>query len=211
MRTLSALFCLSLTAFLGCSSTGSDANRSTSGTESRTESAKAANATNAKPRKIGVEGDAVPESVRAIEAMIDQNGVILADEAEISVSKNYQLEVSLTGDEVSKDTDDSGALEQTATGKPMAWIRNLQIRADQKITVRIADVGTRPYIKILAKGNCSHLATVADGTPDVHHASGILIENADLRYIQETPTERVASVKPTEKTLRPRDRGRPGR
>ena len=82
-----------------------------------------------------------PLEVRDIEDLIDQNAVIIANEAEIYVSKNYEYDVSLTGDFVSGDLDDSGLTERLAKGKPVAFIRNLKIQCDQRLRVRIADFG----------------------------------------------------------------------
>ena len=127
-----------------------------------------------------------PAQVRAIEGLIDDTSVILADEAEIYVSKNYQFDVSLTGNVVSSDLDKSGTNERIAKGGAIAFVRNLQIKCDRQIRVRIADFGTEPFIHVAARGRCSHIIMQSDGgRSEVKRADAILVKNDALRYVED--------------------------
>ena len=109
------------------------------------------------PSKIALTAEDTPEAVKRIEKWIDSASVIMADEIDIVVSKNYQFELSVVGGQVSSDLNRGGIHERVATGGATAFFRNLRLKADNKMRVRIADVGTRPFLKITAKGNCSHI------------------------------------------------------
>lgn len=202
------LFSLLLLAFaVACSSTSNGESRTSSNSNTASadvdqgnasvepdgKTAKMNSKSGGKPRPMAI-ADEVPAAVKSIETVIDQKSVVLADEAEIHVSKNYQFDVSLTGDEVSDDKDTGAGVERVATGGAIAFVRNMQIRCDKKIRVKIADVGTRPFIQVVCRGRCSHLISGGDGAkPAVQHAETIIVDNDHLRYMEAK--EKTASAK----------------
>ncbi len=127
-----------------------------------------------------------PAAVRAIEHRIDSPSVILAGEAFIEVSKNYEMEVSVSGDDVSnRDLDPTGGVLTLGKGRCTIFIRNLKIICDQGFRVQIADFGTKPYINVSARGHCSHIIPAESGNEhDVKRAQGILIRNENIRYLE---------------------------
>lgn len=147
------------------------------------------------PSKFKPDDSEVPAQVRAQETVIDKDSVILANEAVVYVSKNYEFDVSLTGDDVSKDLDDSGARDSVAQGSARAFVRNLKIECDQRIRMKIADFGTEPFIKISARGHCSHIILgEGEGDHEIKRAAGIEIRNSDIRYLGNVGAVPVATV-----------------
>jgi hypothetical protein len=139
------------------------------------------------PSKFVPDADEIPAEVREIEVQIDRESVILAHEAIIHVSKNYEFDISLTGDEVTHDLDATGSKDSIAQGKATAFIRNLKLTCDKSIRVKIADFGTKPFIKISARGHCSHII-LGDSKDDheVKRANKIQIRNERVRYVGAT-------------------------
>lgn len=135
------------------------------------------------PSKIALTQEDTPASVRRIEAWIDRSSVIIADQIDIVVSKNYQFEVSVVGDSVSSDLNQGGIHERVATGGATAFFRNLRLKADRQMRVRVADVGTQPFLRITARGNCSHILV---GETEEEHAvkrsESLQINNEEIRY-----------------------------
>ena len=127
-----------------------------------------------------------PQEIRNIEVQIDQTSIILAREAFVYVSKNYEMDVSLSGEDVSKDLDTSGARENVARGSSIAFIRNLKLQCDHQIKVKIADFGTKPFIKISALGPCSHII-LGDESNDnqIKRSQRIVVNNADVSYFND--------------------------
>ncbi len=146
------------------------------------------------PSKLKPEPEEVPAAVRRLEVQIDRPGVILAEEAVIHVSKNYEFDISLSGDDVSRDLNSSGVHESLALGAATAFVRNLKIQCDRSIRVKIADFGTKPFIKISARGHCSHIILDnATGRHEVKRARAIKINNADVHYGAAYREETVSS------------------
>ncbi len=138
----------------------------------------------------------IPQEIKKIETFVESPSVILADEGEIYVSKNYQLEVSLTGDTVTPDIDPGGINERIATGNAQAVFRNLKIKCDRKLRLRIGDFGTQPFIRMAFKGHCSHIILGSGGGKhDVRRTDGILVQNAALRYV-DNPTLSMPDIEP---------------
>ena len=134
------------------------------------------------PSKIALTAEDTPEAVKSIERWINTRSVILADEIDIVVSKNYQFELSVVGDQVTSDLNRSGVHERVATGGATAFFRELRLKADHSLRVRIADVGTRPFLRITAKGNCSHIIVgEAVGENETDHA----VKRAEILQIQD--------------------------
>ena len=188
MRTL-ALISLALFVFLTACASNPDAGEAR--TEARPSSAaptaaRGPAANDESMADLTPRPESVPAAVRAIEDLIDTPSVILATEAEIYVSKNYQFEVGLSGDNVTSDLDKTGINERIALGNAIASIRNLQIRCDQRIRVRVADFGTKPFIRVAAKGHCSYVVAEESGRGgSVKRANAIFIENDDLRLVDQ--------------------------
>ncbi len=138
------------------------------------------------PTKLKPDKEDVPLAVRQIETQIDRSTVILASEATIFVSKNYEFDISLTGDEVTRDLDKGGAKESLALGNATAFVRNLKVECDRSIRVKIADFGTKPFIKISAQGHCSHIILGNNNAShEVKRAQAIHINNDNLRYFRQ--------------------------
>ena len=171
---------LLMTFLFGCATSNSNRDESAENRESLS------GAESNMPSRMAVEGTIVPAAIRAIESEIDKNAVILADRIDVYVSKNYQLDVSLIGDVVSKDMDLGAANERHAIGKSVAFVRNLQLRADQGIRVRVASTGTQPFLKIRALGHCSHIiANNTTAAEDVKRSAMVTIENEHVRYYEK--------------------------
>ncbi len=138
----------------------------------------------------------VPQEVKNIETFVESPSVILAEEGEIYVSKNYQLDVSLTGDTVTPDIDPGGINERIATGNAQAVFRNLKIKCDRKLRLRIGDFGTQPFIRMAFKGHCSHIILgPGDGKHDVRRTDGIIVQNAALQYV-DNPSLSMPDIEP---------------
>lgn len=128
----------------------------------------------------------VPVEVRAIEKLVDTRSALLADEVRIEVSKNYEWDVSLTGDGVSPSRPEQGGTYSEATGSPRAYFRNLDIRAREKITIWRSGLGVVPFIKIHARGGVSYIDVDADtGKPRVKRANACRIENATIAFDEQ--------------------------
>ncbi|MCB9831072.1 MAG: hypothetical protein H6807_01255 [Planctomycetes bacterium] len=140
-----------------------------------------------KPSVLKLEAAETPAAVRAIETRIDESSVILASEAVIEVSKNYEMDVSVSGDDVSnRDLDPTGGVLTLARGKCTVFVRNLKIVCDRGVRVQIADFGTKPFINVSARGHCSHIIAAKHGQEhEVKRAQLVFIRNDELRYSDE--------------------------
>src|SRR5262249_55102409 len=124
-----------------------------------------------------------PAEVRAIERVIDRRSALLADEIRIEVSKNYEWDVSLSGDAVSPQKPDRGGTIAEAQGNPRAYFRNLDIRARDKITIWRSGLGVTPFIRISATGAVSYIDNDdATGKPRVKRAGICRINNASIAF-----------------------------
>ena len=130
----------------------------------------------------------VPAQVRAIEVRINQKAAIMAEEIEISVSKNYEWDVSLTGDRVSAGAPpQDGGQVSIAEGHARAMFRNLDIRAWKRIVFKRSGLNVVPFIKITAKGRAAYaVMDEANETPVVRRAPVIRINNAQIQFM-DTP------------------------
>ena len=130
----------------------------------------------------------VPSEVRAIETRIDEKAAIMAEEIEISVSKNYEWDVSLTADRVVAEAPSQGGGQvSVAEGHPRAMFRNLDIRAWKRIVFRRSGLNVAPFIKITAKGRAAYaVLDEANETPVVRRAPVIRINNAKIEFM-DTP------------------------
>ncbi|MAG34199.1 MAG: hypothetical protein CL908_25245 [Deltaproteobacteria bacterium] len=156
----------------GCVSTGTSGSQPTA-------------AGDGKAVKIKHDDTEVPAAVRAIETQIDRPSALMGEEVEIWVSKNYEWDISLTGDLVKKPEPDAGGGQVSiATGHPRARFRNLEIRAWKKIIFHRSGFGVTPYIKITARGRAAHaILDPGSDTPVVRRAPVIRIRNADIQYL----------------------------
>jgi hypothetical protein len=148
----------------------------------------AANPTGKSPDVSVLKLDAkeVPAEVRAIEKMIDRRSALLADEVRIEVSKNYEWDVSLSGDGVAPQRQKDGGTVAEATGNARAYFRNLDIRARDKITIWRSGLGVAPFIKIWAKGGVSYIDTEEQtGKPRVKRANNCRIHNASIAFDEQ--------------------------
>lgn len=130
----------------------------------------------------------VPAQVRAIEVHINQKAAIMAEEIEIWVSKNYEWDVSLTGDRVGAEPPPKeGGQISIAEGHARAMFRNLDIRAWKRIVFRRSGLNVVPFIKITAKGRAAYaFMDEANETPVVRRAPVIRINNAEIQFM-DTP------------------------
>ena len=130
----------------------------------------------------------VPSEVRAIETRIDEKAAIMAEEIEISVSKNYEWDVSLTADRVVAEAPPRGGGQvSVAEGHARAMFRNLDIRAWKRIVFRRSGLNVVPFIKITAKGRAAYaVMNGASETPVVRRAPVIRIHNAKIEFM-DTP------------------------
>ena len=125
----------------------------------------------------------MPAEVRAIETLVDRRSALLADEIRIEVSKNYEWDVSLSGDGVMPQKPDQGGTIAEAVGNPRAYFRNLDIRAREKITIWSPGSASSPFIKIYARGCVSYIDTDdATGKPRVKRANACQITNAKIAF-----------------------------
>jgi hypothetical protein len=135
---------------------------------------------------IKLEQSEVPAAVRAIERMIDRRSALLADNVRIEVSKNYEWDVSLSGDGVSPHRPANNGTVSEASGNPRACFRNLDIRARDKITVWRSGLGVTPFIRIYANGAVSYIDTDdATGKPRVKRAAACKIDNASIAFDEQ--------------------------
>jgi hypothetical protein len=198
MRTLlSAMIVLATLAFVGCGSSGGNgggnetaaapapAGGSSSATAGR--SAAAAQPKNLPKSKdvaiLKLDPSEVPPEVRALEQLVDRRSALLADEVRIDVSKNYEWDVSLSGDAVSPQRADQGGTVAEANGNARAYFRNLDIRARNKIVVWRSGLGVTPFIKIYAKGGVSYIDTDdATDKPRVKRGNACQITNSRIAF-----------------------------
>jgi hypothetical protein len=166
------------------------------------------NAANAKPLPkdpnvsiLKIDDSEVPAAVKAIEKLVDKRSALLADTVRIEVSKNYEWDVSLSGDAVSPHRPDRGGTISEATGNPRAYFRNLDIRARDKIVIWRSGLGVTPFIRVWAKGAVSYIDTDdATGKPRVKRAGNCKISNASIAFDQEilgVPGMEAAPAQPT--------------
>ena len=143
----------------------------------------------------------VPEAVQAIEKVVDTGGCIKADQIWIYASKNYEWDVSLTGDYVEKQRAvGNGEHVSVAEGHPRAMFRNLDLRAYKSISFRKSGLGVVPFIRIKARGNAVFIENPDEqGNMVVHYVDAVVIENDRLHLIGEKTPPRVVKVD------RPRD------
>ena len=166
---------LGFLALAGCTSGGETARNSGGGSgEGPT--------TEPKPAE-----EAVPEQVKAIERWIDEPSALIADEIEIYVSRNYEWDVSLTGDEVSPQRAEGSEQVSSAEGQARASFRNLDLRAHQRIIFRKSGFDVVPFIKITARGHAAYATEGRGGSPAVKRARTIRIQNADIQFEGEQP------------------------
>ncbi len=162
--------------------------RETEATPSQPAQASQPDSTTERPRPSAMKPDdsEVPAEVRAIEAVIDRPAVLLADEVRIEVSKNYEWDVSLSGDGVAPQRPDNGGTVTEAVGGPRAWFRNLDIRARDKIVFWRSGLNVTPFIKVTARGNVSYIdAHSNNGSPSLTRAGACKIDNASISFDDE--------------------------
>jgi hypothetical protein len=161
----------------GSSSTGSD--RIASSARAREAAPDSADG----PSELKLPQEQVPAEVRAIETQIDKRAVLMADEIHVEVSRNYEWDVSLTGDAVSPQTPSGTGHQSEAIGSARASVRNLDLRATKKIVFWKSGFGVTPFIKITARGNVGYVeADSAGGQPKLRRAQFCRIANADLAF-----------------------------
>lgn len=145
------------------------------------------------PSKLVHDQSEVPVAVKRIERFINPKSGLLADEVVIEVSKNYQFDCSLTGDRVGHVLAGQQGTDRMAIGPATAYVRNLKIKADKRIRLVIADFGTKPFIRITARGRCAHV--VDEGSsPKVQRSDAILIRNDRIQYLEGIADPAVASA-----------------
>lgn len=138
------------------------------------------------PLKLKHDDAEVPAEVRAIEARIDEKSAIMAEEIEISISKNYEWDVSLTADRVVAPPNPpaDGGQVSIAEGHARAMFRNLDIRAWKRIVFRRSGLDVVPFIKITAKGRAAYAhLDAASETPVIRRAPVIRINNAEIEFM----------------------------
>ncbi len=190
MRTITLIIAACI--FAGCTATTSNSNQSPANALATPETA-----SNLDPQAIPEElrpsvlkpnENEVPAAVRAIEVQIDRKQTIMADEILIEVSCNYEWDVALTGNTVSKQVADRGGQRSEAIGSPRAIFRNLDLRARNKITFWKSGLDVTPFIRVVAKGRVSHVDADATGVYRVKRATTIRIDNANLTTQSEATT-----------------------
>ena len=190
MRTITLIIAACI--FAGCTATTSKSNQSPANALATPETA-----SNLDPQAIPEElrpsvlkpnENEVPVAVRAIEVQIDRKQTIMADEILIEVSCNYEWDVALTGNTVSKQVADRGGQRSEAIGSPRAIFRNLDLRARNKITFWKSGLDVTPFIRVVAKGRVSHVDADATGVYRVKRATTIRIDNANLTTQSEATT-----------------------
>jgi hypothetical protein len=135
---------------------------------------------------LKVDDSDVPAAVRAIEKVIDKRSALLADTVRIEISKNYEWDVSLSGDGVTPHRPEQGGTIAEATGNPRAYFRNLDIRARDKIVLWRSGLNVAPFIRVYAKGAVSYIDTDdATGKPRVQRAGNCRINNASIAFDQQ--------------------------
>ena len=127
-------------------------------------------------------------------------GCLKAREVDIFVSRNYEWDVALTGNEVVRQVhvgDDKHASQ--AFGNPRAMFRNLEIRAERKITFIKSGFDVVPFIRISARGRAIYIEEKdASGNHKIHEADAIFIHNSEMRFLrggrEEGPTQVAPAV-----------------
>lgn len=139
---------------------------------------------NYEPLKLRPDPEEVPAALATIETEIDRPSVILAELIEIDVSRNYEWDVSLSGDDVTPQIlMPDGGTECLARGRPVAVFRNLELRAFDRIVFKKSGFGVVPYIRIRAAGRVVHAAKAEDGTiTPLGRGSQLRIDGASVRY-----------------------------
>ncbi len=130
--------------------------------------------------------EATPAAVRAIEAQIDRRAVVMADDILIEVSKNYEWDVSLSGDAVSPQRPNGSGHASEAIGAARATVRNLDLRATRRITFWRSGFDVKPFIRITARGNVSHVSPDdRRGEPRIRRAALCAVRDAALYFDDE--------------------------
>jgi hypothetical protein len=128
----------------------------------------------------------VPAAVQAIERMIETQAALVADDVTIYCSRNYEWDVSLSGQDVTPQRPDGDEQVCAASGQPRAVFRNLDIRARNRIVFRRSGFDVVPFIRITASGNAAYALPVTAGAPaDVRRARTIQVNDAQLRFFDE--------------------------
>jgi hypothetical protein len=177
---------LAALAIVGCGSSGTNGGSNETAAAPGSGGKPASTPATAKSSDVSVlklDPSEVPAAVRAIETLVERRSALLADEIRIEVSKNYEWDVSLSGDGVSPQRPDAGGTVAEATGNPRAYFRNLDIRARGKISIWRSGLGVTPFIKIYAKGGVSYIDTDdSTGKPRVKRANACRINNASIAF-----------------------------
>jgi hypothetical protein len=140
----------------------------------------------------------VPAAVRAIEAIVDKRSALLADEVRIEISKNYEWDVSLSGDAVAPHKPDGTGTVAEAVGGPRAYFRNLDIRARDKIVVWRSGLGVAPFIRVYARGKVSYIEEdTKTGKASVKRAGTCRISNASIAFDEQILGAPAAAAQPT--------------
>ena len=127
-----------------------------------------------------------PAAVRAIEVQIDRRAVVMADDILIEVSKNYEWDVSLSGDAVVPQRPNGSGHASEAIGAARATVRNLDLRAKRRITFWRSGFDVKPFIRITARGNVSHVSSDdRAGEPRIRRASLCAVRDAALYFDDE--------------------------
>jgi hypothetical protein len=179
-----------LAALAACTATTKDERASARTSETSSPAApRASGATNANDDEPSVLKPAVeetPAAVRAIEAEIDRRAVVIADDILIEVSKNYEWDVALTGDAVSPQRPNGGGQVSEALGSARATLRNMELRATKRITFWRSGLDVKPFIRVTAKGNVSHVShDETSGTPRIRRAGLFALRDAALYFDDE--------------------------
>ena len=128
----------------------------------------------------------VPAEVRAIEKVIDRRSALLADTVRIEVSKNYEWDVSLTGDGVSPPKARPGRNDRRGDRQPARVLpqhRHPRPRQDHRLAL-----GPRrdAVHQIRANGAVSYIDTDdTTGKPRVKRADNCKINNASIKFDDE--------------------------
>lgn len=147
-----------------------------------------------RPRPLKTPDEEVPAVVRAIEIQVDTPSALLAEEVEIYCSKNYEWDVSLTGNDVSPQKAQGSEQVSIAEGNARATFRQLEIRAHGRIVFRRSGLDVVPFIKIVARGGAAHAFLTDGSSPQVRRAETIRIENADIHFSDNGSGDRVLGL-----------------
>lgn len=143
------------------------------------------------PTVLKVPQEKVPQQVRAIERIIDTPALLKAENVIIHVSRNYEWDVALTGDRVARQRRMGDETVTQARGAARAMFRKLDIRAYGSITFRRSGLDVVPFIRITAKGHAIYVRKPEDGgEPVIRRARAIVVENEDIRFVDEPEGQR---------------------